>query len=114
MAVLKIKQKDYMTGDAVTAKIINDVIDTAIAAHQIASDISSDLQLAKENSVVALAKATNIETRAINGDFNAVLVEANGMFGFMIAEGNLVLSYSGNEQPNLVIDSLTGNLVLNI
>lgn len=112
MAILNKNPKHFMPGDSVTASIINDTIDTAVSANITANNVSSDLQAAKTNSIIALEKATEVEERANSGEFNAALVEADGMFGFQVVNGELIMSYSGSEAPNISLNE-NGELVYN-
>lgn len=109
MAVLKTKPKLYMPGDAVTAKVINDVLDTAIEANQTAENNSADLQMAKQKALEAVGIA---QSALDNCGRDAVVVPTQGLFGFQVQDGNLVLSYSDPTAPNLSIDG-NGNLIFN-
>lgn len=109
MGILKTKPKYYMPGDAVTAKIINDVLDTVIDANQTAENNSVDLQTAKQKALEAVSIA---QSALDNSGRDAVLVQAQGLFGFQVQDGNLVLSYSGDSAPNLSIDG-NGDLIFN-
>jgi hypothetical protein len=107
------QRKDYKTGDAVTAAVINDTIDTAIEAHGKAVTALTEAVLAESNAQAAFAKAVAVEARADGGEFGAAAtVEADGLYGFQIINGDLILHYSGSSAPDLSING-DGDLVYN-
>lgn len=156
----KDKVKVYRPGDAVTATVINDTIDTAIDARERAEDAVTKSDKAEIRSLEAMDKATSADTkannalsvsnealtnsntakelsvsadsksataiatvrsleeRANNGEFNGKdgrdgsIASAEGMFGFEILDGHLILSYYGDVEPDISI--VNGDLILNI
>lgn len=156
----KDKVKIYRAGDAVTATVVNDTIDTAINARaraeeaitrsdganiqslaatkqadtannmaQEAKDASANAlefsESARELSTAAESKATaaletvrDLEARANRGEFNGQdgrdgsVATAEGLFGFEIVDGHLMLSYYGEEEPDIAI--VDGELRLNL
>jgi len=93
MAILTTKPKDYKTGDAVTAKVINDTIDTAIEAYRMVA--------------MEVVKASPIDWEGLTGAF-----DVNG-------NGELILNYEGDGTHRfyLVEDNLDqnyGHLMLEI
>ena len=134
MAVLT-EKTNFKSGDTVTAEIINDTVETAVVAHQAATEaqkLSSnadknssqaavDSSAAKTNAEQAkleareaLEKANDVATKAQRGEFNGsdgVIVPTNGLFGLQIVDGNLFVYYEdGASAPNLHIDE-DGNLI---
>jgi hypothetical protein len=156
----KDKVKVYRPGDAVTATVVNDTIDTAINARDraeeavtrsdkaeirsleamekatsadtkasdaisVSNEALTNSNTAKELSVSADSKSTtaiatvrSLEERANNGEFNGrdgrdgSVASAEGMFGFEILDGHLILSYYGDTEPDISI--VDGYLILNI
>lgn len=156
----KDKVKIYRAGDAVTATVVNDTIDTAINAKvraeeaitrsdgaeirsleatEKANTANSKAQEAKETSADALEYSENarelstaadskaaaaletvrdLEARANRGEFNGQdgrdgsVATAEGLFGFEIIDGHLILSYYGEEEPDVAI--VDGELILNL
>lgn len=138
MGILEERPKNYKTGDAITANVFNDTLDTAIHAHYKARTASAEAQLAESNSQAALdiskkalgdsAEAMKLATAANNnvadmlgivnnavmhtdsGSSNAAFVPTQGMYGFRIVDGNLMLNYSGDTEPRLNLNS-NGELI---
>ena len=134
MAVLK-RQTNYKSGDTVTAEIVNDTIETAIAANELATEANQfatnadklsaraaedsnaakvSAEQAKIAACEALEKANDVATKAERGEFdgaNGVIVPTSGIFGLQVVDGNLVAFYEGGEEaPKIRIDE-DGNLI---
>jgi hypothetical protein len=75
VAILKEKPKEYRTGDAVTATVVNDTIDTAINAHKAAEAAFSKSDYAEHNSSKALKDAEDAKTEA-----DEALIKSNDIF----------------------------------
>lgn len=156
----KDKIKVYRAGDAVTATVINDTIDTAIHAREQSGttaikaseavirsseaksiaeganaksgDALAKSAVALENSEkaemlsataeskasIAVATVRELEERANSGAFDGKdgrdgsVASAEGMFGFEILNGHLMLSYYGDTEPDVAI--VNGELILNL
>jgi len=86
MAILTTKPKDYRTGDTITAKLINDTVETAIEAYRVVA--------------AELLKGAEIDWPKLQ---NAFSVDGNG---------DLIFDYDGNDAPTFSL--VGGDLILDI
>lgn len=126
MAILT-EKVNLHDGDNVNAELINDTVETALESYKMSADASAQSDMALKKSVemerdfadnkmkITAMKSIvdDVQRKAELGEFNgkdAVLVPADGMFGFKIVDGELILAYTGEQKPDVSINE-KGELV---
>lgn len=126
MAILT-EKVNLHDGDNVNAELINDTVETALESYKMSADASAQSDMALKKSVemerdfadnkmkITAMKSIvdDVQRKAELGEFNgkdAVLVPADGMFGFKIVDGELILAYTGEQKPDVSINK-KGELV---
>lgn len=110
------KKSDKAVNDSEQAKTKSEEAfrksEDAKAESNVANSVSAEAQYAAQ---LALEKAQEVERKANNHEFDGrdgTVIQEKGLFAFTVENGELVVHFSGEEKPNLEIDT-NGELIYN-